>query len=73
MTESSTNITPIRAGRGAGSNGGGDDYGERLARIEAKLECLATKKDIQSIKVWMLGGVVASAMLALGVVKLFFS
>ena len=29
---------------------GGDDYGERLARIEAKLEHMATREDLAEVK-----------------------
>ncbi len=77
MTELPTNVSPISAGRDSGSNGGGDHYGERLARIEARLEYFATKEDIQRIKVWILAGVLGgmsiTAMLVLGAAKLFFS
>jgi len=61
--------------------GGGGDYGERLARLEARMGFLATKEEIQKIKVWVLsgvlGGIVAGMGLAAGlavvVVRVFFS
>ena len=47
----------------AGSNGGGN-YGERLARIEARLDSIerhgATKNDISQVKIWFLVGVIAA-------------
>ena len=43
---------------GGGSNGG--DTRERLARIEAQMEHVATREDIQKVKVWCLVGVIAA-------------
>jgi len=56
-------------------------YGERLARLEARMDFLATKEEIQKIKVWVLsgvlGGIVAGMGLAAGlavvVVRVLFS
>ena len=36
------------------------DFGERLARIEMQMEHVATREDIQKIKVWFLVGVIAA-------------
>lgn len=70
--------TPSPAGPG---NGGG--YGERLARIEAKMEYMATREDVSEIKVlierkestmlrWLLGLVgVAVASLFTALVRTF--
>ena len=58
-------------GRGGG---GGGNIESRLARLETHLGYLATKEDIQKIKVWILGGViggmVAALALAAGILKL---
>ena len=59
----------------ASSGGDGGDGTEiRLARLETRIEYLATKEDIQKIKVWVLTGVigaaVAGATLAVGILKL---
>ena len=43
---------PAPSGGGDGSSG----FGERLARIEARMEHVATKEDIQRLRVWVLGG-----------------
>lgn len=64
----------------AGGDGGGSDFGERLARVEARMDALATKEDlaeiktnqshlatkedIQKLKVWVLGGVLSGFFLA---------
>ncbi len=36
------------------------DFGERLAGIEMQMEHVATREDIQKIKVWFLAGVIAA-------------
>ena len=45
--------------------------GERLARIEARLDSIekhgATKTDIERLRGWILGGVIAAFVIALGV------
>ena len=62
-----------RPGSSGGGNGG-SNHGERLARIEAKMEHAATKEDIQKLRVWVLGGVLAglvfAALAALGAASL---
>lgn len=52
-----------RPGSSGGGNGG-SNHGERLARIEAKMEHVATKEDIQKLRVWVLGGVLAGLVFA---------
>ena len=53
---------------------GGDGTESRLARLETRIEYLATKEDIQKIKVWVLGGAIGAAALcatlAVGILKL---
>ena len=77
MTDKPNNVLPLKHGQGSGSNGGGGNYGERLARIEASLRYMANKEDIQKIKVWVLssilGGMSAAALLTVAIVKFFFS
>ena len=55
--------------------GGGNTIDGRLSRLETRVEYLATKEDIQKLKVWVLAGVLGGTMLAaglaLGVLKLF--
>lgn len=59
----SGNVTPLRPGQSTGSNGGNGNYGERLARIEAKLEHMATREDIKTesnkMLLWFIGLLVA--------------
>lgn len=66
------------------SGGGGGDgvdarlrgVEERLARLENRMDYMATKEDVQTLKIWILGGimgsVVATIPIALFVVKAFF-
>lgn len=64
---------------GAGGGSGGDDYGERLARLETRMDYLATKEDVTKIevgvtqnieiavekmKVWILSGVLGAVVVA---------
>lgn len=39
---------------------GDDDIRERLARIEERMNHMATREDIQKVKVWFLVGVIAA-------------
>ena len=41
--------TPGRVAQ-TGGNGGGNDLGERIARLETEMKHLATKEDIQSMR-----------------------
>lgn len=60
----SDNVTGISRGNGNGSNGGGSNIDECLTRIETKLEYIATKEDIQKIKVWLLSGILGGMGMA---------
>ncbi len=44
---------------------------ERLVRLETRIEYIATKEDIQKLKVWVLGGVIAAIIIAFTVLKWF--
>lgn len=67
-------------GRGSGGGDGVDarlrGVEECLARLETQMKYMATKEDIQTLKIWILGGimgsVVATIPIALFVVKAFF-
>ena len=65
----------------SGGVGGGGGIERRLAAVEAqvaalnaRMEYVATKEDVQKIKVWVLGGLIAgligAATVAVSVVKL---
>ena len=44
-----------------GGNGGGEgNIRERVAKLETELKHLATKADIQSLKIWILGGIIGA-------------
>ncbi|MGI9310679.1 MAG: hypothetical protein ACR2P7_03995 [bacterium] len=62
-------------GAGGGSDGGG--YGERLAAIEAEMRYMATKTDVEKVKVWVLSGVLGgmgvAVALTIAVMKWFFN
>ena len=74
-------VVPLNPGGGAG---GGGDHGERLARIESKMEYMATREDVAEVKTLIerkeatmlrwLGGMVVVAAISLGValVRTFF-
>lgn len=36
---------------------------ERLARLETRMEYMATKEDIQKLRIWVLGGALGIALL----------
>lgn len=59
----------------SGGGGGGRDIDRRLAALETRVEYLATKEDIQKIKVWVLsgaiGGIVAAVSLSIAILKFF--
>ena len=50
---------------------------DSLLVIETKMEYLATKEDLQKLKVWWLGGIIAgmglAATIALAVLRIFSS
>ena len=54
------------------SKGLAESAESRITRIETQIESLATKEDLQKLKVWILGGL-AAAGLAIVVVALFSS
>ena len=56
-----SSAAPSPSGSGTGSSG----FGERLARIEARMEHVATKEDIRKLRVWVLGGVLGALGIAL--------
>ena len=75
-------VVPIqRAGGGSGDDG---NHGERLARIESKMDYMATREDVQEVKTlierkeatmlrWLLGLlVVALVSLGVALVRTFF-
>ena len=55
--------------------GNGRDIEKRLSALETHFKYLATKEDIQKIKVWCLTGVIigmiSAATLTIGILKLF--
>ena len=42
--------------------------GERVARVEASMQYLSTKEDLQKVKVWVLGGVIVGSVSAVVVI-----
>lgn len=59
--EHGNNISRLPGAKGPSGNGPREvEFGERLARIEAQMEHVATREDIQKIKVWFLVGVIAA-------------
>ena len=66
---------PSQAGSSGGSGGGTE---ARLAAVEAQVaalnvraEYLATKEDIQKLKVWVLSGVIFSAIAVISAIATF--
>lgn len=81
------NVFGLPAGRpssGGGGNGG-SDHGERLARIEAKMEHVATREDLKKVEVlierkestmlrWLLGIIaVAGVSLVVALIRVFLN
>ena len=81
------NVFDLPAGRpssGGGGNGG-SDHGERLARIEAKMEHVATREDLKKVEVlierkestmlrWLLGIIaVAGVSLVVALIRMFLN
>ncbi len=60
---------------GDGNGGNGRDLHGRLSKLEARMDYLATKSDVEQIKTWALkgalGGMVLAATLAIGILKIF--
>lgn len=55
---------PATAAKSSG-DGGGSNIEGRLSALETRIEYLATKEDVQKLKVWVLGGVLASIPIAI--------
>ncbi|MCY4288078.1 MAG: hypothetical protein OXC63_05760 [Aestuariivita sp.] len=69
MTEGKvTDISSRRNLRPVGNGNGSGGYGERLARIESRLDSIeqhgATKDDISKVKIWVLAGVLGTIPVA---------
>ena len=73
MADPSENVTPLHAQQRVTGNGGGDghDLHGRVSALEASLKHLATKEDIQKLRVWVLGGVIGAGVIALGIAAIF--
>ncbi len=69
------NVIYIKEAPGSGGNGGNGNLRERVAKLEERTEHLATREDIQGVRVWILGGVIggliAAVPIALLTIKLF--
>ena len=51
---------PATGASSGDGGGGGSKLEARLSSLETRIEYLATKEDVQKLKVWILGGVLAS-------------
>ena len=73
MADPSENVTPLHTQQRVTGNGGGDghDLHGRVSALEATLKHLATKEDIQKLRVWVLGGVIGAGVIALGIAAIF--
>lgn len=73
-------VVPFQPNPNAEPGGGGDGVDarlraveDRLARLETRMEYMATKEDIQKLKIWVLSGALGTGIpIALLVVKVFF-
>ena len=54
---------------GRGENG--SNYERRVTRLETHLKYLATKEDIQKLKVWWLIGIISGMAVAVGMAMTF--
>ena len=70
-SDSNENVLPFDKPGSRVGGGDGPPPGERLARIESRLNSIekhgATKTDIERLRVWILGGVIAAFVIALGI------
>ena len=70
-TEPDGNVYPLDSPTPRPGGGDGSPPGERLARIETRLDSIekhgATKTDIERLRVWILGGVIGAFVIALGI------
>lgn len=68
-TEANGNVIPLDTPPGRAGGGNGSTPWERLARIETRLDSIekhgATKTDIERLRSWILGGVIAAFVIAL--------
>ena len=78
MTDENGNVVPIgTTPSGSPGNGGSGNvrYGERLTRIEAKMDHVALKEDVLALKVWILSsviaGMVSAIVITIGIIKIF--
>ncbi|MCY4381667.1 MAG: hypothetical protein OXE44_00760 [Nitrospinae bacterium] len=59
-----------------GRGGGGSNFERRLSSLETHIQYLATKEDIQKVKVWVLGGVLGgmgiAAAITVGIFRLLY-
>ena len=59
----------------SGKGGGGNGFDSRITRLETHLQYLATKEDIEKLKVWWLIGIISgmglAATIALAVLRIF--
>ena len=68
------NVQPLNPPSGQpadGGNGNGRDLAGRVSALEVRLDYLATKEDIQKLKVWVLAGTIGAGVLALSVAAIF--
>lgn len=80
MNENGENVRQLHATSSQQSAHGGGGHGNelhgRVSAIEAHMQHLATKNDVTSLKVWILGGVLSTIVIASAiaatVVKAFF-
>ena len=64
--EHENNVARFPGAKSPSGNGPRDgEFGERLARIETRMEHVATREDIQKVKVWFLVGVIAALGVAI--------
>ena len=81
MSDAGEKVVSIRPKSSGEDNGGGFDARLRaveagLAELNARMQYMATKEDIQKVKVWtlsgVLGGMAVAATVAVAVVKWLF-
>ena len=78
MSKDKNDDTVVEIGSGTpyGTTGGGNgsnyDIRERLARLEERVNHLASKEDIQKLKIWVLGGVIGAAVFAVSIASFIF-
>ena len=63
--------SPTGAHLHGGAATGGYTDGERIARLEARMEYSATKADVASLRVWILLGIFAASLLSLALATIY--